>query len=159
VLITGGTGSGGRALDEVEIFLLGMQQFYSWGRMKRPRVNHTMIVLDATHFLIIGGSSNGKALGEVELFNAATATSVLLPVRLHAPRENFAAVLCPNGSVLVAGGTDPAGSTPGRTPELLTATGSTPLRQLNTLYDQVTAQPLPGGRMIVFGLQSLHQFP
>jgi len=160
VLITGGTDLfSGQALDEVEIFLLGTRRFHTWGRLKRARTGHAMVAVDATHFLVIGGSSGGRAIADVELFDAATATSVVLPVRLHAPRENFAAVLRPDGSVLVAGGTDPAGSTPGRTPELLTAAGSTPLRQLRTLYGQVTALPLPGGRMIVFGLQTVHQFP
>ena len=159
VLITGGIGHQGLAIPEAEIFLLGTRQFYPWGRMNRARTNHAMVALDATRFLIIGGSSGGQAFGDVELFDAATATSVTLPFRLHAPREDFAAVLRPDGSVLIAGGQDLASSTPGRTPELLTTTGSIPLRQLSAHYDQVTAQPLPGGRMVVFGLQTTHHFP
>ena len=159
VLITGGEDENGDELDEVEIFLLGTRQFHSWGRLNRGRRNHTVVALDATRFLVIGGRSKGQVLGDIELFDAATATSVTLPFGLHLPRENFEAVLRPDGSVLVAGGEDPAGFHPSRTPELLTATGSIPLRPLGAQYHKVTAQALPGGRMIVFGLQTTHHFP
>jgi hypothetical protein len=158
VLITGGQDAQYVTLDHAELFLLATRQFYDWGRTVHPRSGHAMIRLDATHALILGGGTTAAAAREIEVFSGLTRTAHLLPppFRMHLPRSGFEAVMRPDGSIVVAGSLYFTYPNPGRTPELLTAAGSTLLRPMAEPGEYVGLHPLPNGGVLALGQSRDH---
>ncbi|MBN2491423.1 MAG: hypothetical protein JXQ29_11300 [Planctomycetes bacterium] len=158
VLITGGQDAQYSDQDHAELFLLATRQFYDWGRMVRPRAGHAMTALDATHALVLGGGSTPDMCREIEVFSGLGRTAQLLPppLRLHLPRSHFEVATQPDGSVVVAGSLYAIHPNPGRTPEWLTAAGSTLLRPMAEPSEYVVLHPLLGGGVLALGLSRVH---
>jgi Galactose oxidase, central domain len=80
--------------------------FTAVGNMTTARANHIAVLLPNGKVLIAGGEINGfptQALTSAELYDPSTRT--FTPTgNMNAPRDRPAAVLLPNGKVLVAGG-------------------------------------------------------
>jgi hypothetical protein len=153
VLITGGQDAQYAMLDHAELFLLATRQFYDWGRTVRPRSGHVMLPLGATHALILGGGTTLDECREIEVFSGLDQKAYLLPppYRLHQPRSGFEAVARPDGSIVVAGSLYFTYPNPGRTPELLTAAGSTLLRPVAEPDEYVMLHPLQNGGVLALG--------
>lgn len=142
VLITGGGDlRQNTVFDDVETFLLGARAFFPWGRMTAARAEHAMVALDATHALVVGGTTDGRtAHGHIELFMGLSRQAVSLPFGLRLPRKSPVLVPLSGGYWLVAGGSGP--DLPGRVPEVLSPSGSTPLRPMDTPDAHVDVVPL-----------------
>lgn len=84
--------------------------------LRKPRINGHGVILPDKTVLIFGGHDKFKWWGtargcqpsiESELYNPATNSTTQMADLNHPRRYHSAAVLLPNGSVLVAGGADP----------------------------------------------------
>ena len=153
VLITGGQDAQYATLDHAELFLLATRQFYDWGRMVRPRTGHVMLPAGATDALILGGGTTVSEACEIEVFSGLLRTAQVLPppYRLHQPRSGFEATVRPDGSIVVAGSLYFTYPNPGRTPELLTASGSILLRPMAEPDEYVMLHPLLNGGVLALG--------
>lgn len=90
-------------------------------------------------------------LSSVEIYDPVANTWTVLPA-MGRPRRDHTASLLPDGSVLVAGGTDISG-VPTNQAELLDshAVGWQPLQPMRTRRRAHTAAALPNGRVVVAG--------
>jgi WD40 repeat protein len=136
LLITGGLGENGHALDAAEVYHHGT--FVSIGRMTTPRRGHTATLLRSGKVLIAGGDDHqGRRLSSAELFDPSTATfsptGGMIIARITEHTSN--AVLLEDGRVLIAGGY--GGNT--QPPQLSSA----------EIYDPEKAAFQPAGSMVV----------
>ncbi len=116
ILITGGYDSNGVPQSSAEIFDLSTQKFtLLTSSMATPRAEQTAILFSsgplAGKVLIAGGccDSNNRALSTAELYDPATQTFTPTGT-MPAAALGQAAALLPNGTVLLAGGTNAPGS-------------------------------------------------
>lgn len=134
VLVCGGLGEGGTALNKAEFFnpnARAFGHFSSVGNMKAARAYHTATILMNGKVLVAGGiDDSNTALASAEIFDPATNTFTATG-SMTAPRWMHSATLLPNGKVLIAGGTsvNPAVSSG--------IEGNAPLASAE-LYDPVT---------------------
>jgi len=156
VLITGGMGPNQAVHDDAELFLLSTRKFYPWGRMTRPRYGHAMVALDPVHALIMSGGDSLGARTCMELFAGLQLRSCPLPHRLHFGRIKFNPVMLSDGSLLVAGGFFDAPAQPGRTPEVVSASGVTLLRPIGEQQPTMEIQALHGGMALAIGYSTTH---
>jgi len=155
VLITGGVDPAWQSGADAEVFVLATGRFYAWGSMARPRHNHAMIALDATHLLILGGGA-GSDQRDLELFSAVARRSWRLPLQLHRPRAAIHPVVLADGSILVAGGEALPSGDFRRTPEILTASGSTLLRPIPEMSGSLVLQGTASGGAIAIGAAGVY---
>ncbi len=109
VVILGGTG-GDRGAEKpiaaVEVYDPETRQFSVQGRLKRPRHDHSAVLLDDGRVLVVGGMDwSGERPGPVaaiEIYDPATQRSTRVG-RLRQPRWDHDAFLLPDGRVLVIG--------------------------------------------------------
>jgi hypothetical protein len=111
VLITGGMVENGVFLNSAELFDPGKGTFVSTASMQSRRVGHSATLLPNGKVLIAGGLAGRKFEGgpgvvaTTEIYDPATGRFTAGP-SMSTPRTAHAAVLLPNGKVLMAGGTD-----------------------------------------------------
>jgi hypothetical protein len=103
VLITGGYGLTGGAVDTAELFDPATGTFTAIGIMNAARYGHTATLLGDGTVLVAGGYGAG-ALATAELFDPVT-TTFQTTGPLHVARYSHTATLLPSGRVLFAGGT------------------------------------------------------
>lgn len=151
VLVTGGSDGNGRHRRDAELFLLPARKFFPWGGLTTPRAGHAMVRLDASHALVLGGGPTSQGSADLEVFDAFTGKSVLLPLRMAVARYRFGVVTLADGSLLIAGGNSYAAALPGRTPEIVTVFGSTVLRPIPEFSPLIELQALASGGVIAIG--------
>ncbi len=103
VLITGGYGLTGAAVDTAELFNPATGTFTAIGLMNAARYSHTATLLGDGTVLVAGGYGAG-ALASADLFDPVT-TTFQTTGPLNAARYAHTATLLPSGRVLLAGGT------------------------------------------------------
>ncbi|MEU5261522.1 kelch repeat-containing protein [Amycolatopsis sp. NPDC021455] len=116
VLVAGGADAGGAALSTAAT--LGTDGTWTpTGTMRSPRRLHTLTRLPDGTVLAAGGlggsSPTGPGLGTAEIYHPDSNQWTFTTVPMITPRWGHSAVLLPDGSVLVAGGSAarPGGST------------------------------------------------
>jgi hypothetical protein len=109
VLIAGGMVENGVFLNSAELFDPAKGTFIAAANMQSRRVEHSATLLPNGKVLIAGGLAGRASEGgpgvtaTTEIFNPATGRFAPGP-SMKTPRTGHAAVLLPNGKVLVAGG-------------------------------------------------------
>lgn len=107
VLVAGGTHNG-VAVGTAELYNPASGTWTITGNLKTGRWAHTATLLPSGQVLIAGGDdgaqlNGGTTLTTAELYNPITG-SWTLTGSMNSPHANHAAMLLPNGKVLVAGG-------------------------------------------------------
>lgn len=148
VLITGGRDGSAKPLDTAEVFLPATRQFYAWGKLRHARYDHAALAVDPFRVVLIGGVDAAGSRRDLELFDGIARTSTSLPVRMHVGRSRIRPVVQPGGSILLAGGVYDLG---GRTPEILSAAGSTLLRPIPEEAFSVEVLAPAGGSVFALG--------
>ena len=113
VVIFGGVGVDGHLVADSEVYVPTTQTFTSLPTLPLTvRAHHTATLLTDGQVLIAGGiASNGEILNTAELWDFRTPqSSLLVPHSLTSARRDQTAVLLPNGTVLLWGGTDQTGA-------------------------------------------------
>ncbi len=129
--------------------------FGACGRLQVARTHASMLALGSRYVLIVGGFGSRGRRADMELFDVATCTSRLLPMRLFHPRVQAVLARRPNGDVIVCGGE----ASRLATPEVVRLSGVAPMR---TLYDPLR---LPirytsdGSTVLAVGNGFLHVLP
>ena len=112
VLIAGGMESNGVFLDTTERYDPVRGRFLAAARMATRRVSHTATLLPDGKVLIAGGLEGryredgqwkGRAVASAELYDHSTG-SFTPTGAMTVPRNSHAAVLLPDGKVLIVGG-------------------------------------------------------
>jgi hypothetical protein len=109
VVILGGTSGGfgaGKPIAEVEIYDPDLQQFSVAGRLKRPRQDHSAVLLDDGRVLALGGmdwsGDEPGPISAIEAYDPVTQRSTRIG-RLRQPRWDHDAFQLPDGRVLIVG--------------------------------------------------------
>jgi len=116
LLIAGGVGAEGFALDTAEVFNFSSMRFENLAgeegkteKMLCARAVHGAVALDESRVLIVGGYSGDEATGEptscVEIFDPNAAEPFNSAADLLQARSGFAISTLQDGRVLVCGGT------------------------------------------------------
>ena len=112
VLVAGGVGANGQAVESIELFDPETQTFTLLVVSGlTARVYHTATLLTDGGVLFAGGlSSDGNTLGKVERWDFRSRTATRLPGMLRTARYGHTATLLPNGDALLWGGIDKKGA-------------------------------------------------
>jgi hypothetical protein len=166
VLLCGGQGSGGEALDTCEVFtppttLLNPMTYdtasfgLTEGRMSAGRIGHTATILpDTNEVLLVGGGDVETDIVNADLYDVTDGVvrPTGLPVRA---RRQHAAAFLGGGRVLIAGGeTYSGGLTPTADAEVYERSNGifTPLAdEMSTARVGAAAIPLVGGDVLIVG--------
>ncbi len=118
VLITGGFSISSNVTDSAEVFNTNLELFSELNnRMDVARASHTATLLNDGTVLITGGLIPGPSAGTVlstntaEIFNPSTLTFTPVANDMTTDRYDHAALLLPDGRVLITGGSVLIGST------------------------------------------------
>ncbi|MHC4473600.1 MAG: Kelch repeat-containing protein, partial [Planctomycetota bacterium] len=116
VLVVGGTGASGSAIDSAEIYdpEADPPSFSAVGSsLGSARTNHVAVRLRSGSVLIAGGEDeNGNRLDTAEIFDRASETFVpVVGSSMSGTRTDARALMLPDGRVLIAGGSVGAGTT------------------------------------------------
>lgn len=159
VLLVGGVGAGWTFLASAELYDPETGSFAPTGSMRLPRESHVALRVDDGRVLVVGGHRGRRAA--IELYTSAElydpATGAFGPAGdMAVRRHKHDAVLLPDGSVLITGGTDER-DYEGRydsaeTFDPLTGTASRvgPMR-LPRYKHEGTSVVLPDGRVLLAG--------
>ena len=122
LLIAGGDDGGGRLdaiTDTVELYDPSTGRWEPADIMGRQRTQHAAVLLNDGRALLVGGAGvvqakideqqKDQSLIETDLFDP-TSGSWSFAADISTPRDNIAATLMPDGSVLIAGGDDGSGT-------------------------------------------------
>jgi hypothetical protein len=156
VLIAGGFNRSDGALSSAERYDPATGQFTATGGMAGPRIQTLAVVrLADGRVLIAGGGNDSGPLASAEIYDPVSGTFSATG-DLPEPRDGHAAVLLPDGKVLVVGGSDGglSGFPDYRAAAALydPATGQfTSTGSLAYPRDQSRASLLPDGRVLVAG--------
>ena len=108
-MILGGVSGGdeaGKPVAEVEVYDPETQQFSVQGRLRKPRQDHSAILLDDGRILVVGGMdwSGGEPgpVSAIEAYDPAGQRSTKVG-RLRQPRWDHDAFLLPDGRILIIG--------------------------------------------------------
>ena len=108
ILVAGGTTTGKQVVASAEIYDPGTGQFTSTGSLLTTRRKHAGAVLSDGTVLIMGGTTDrtdSTVLQSAESFDPATGR-FQASAAMRSPRFKFTAVSLPDGSILVAGGSE-----------------------------------------------------
>ncbi len=108
ILVAGGTTTGKQVVASAEIYDPGTGQFISTGSLLTTRRKHAGAVLSDGTVLIMGGTTDrtdSTVLQSAESFDPATGR-FQASAAMRSPRFKFTAVSLPDGSILVAGGSE-----------------------------------------------------
>lgn len=112
VFIAGGMITNGEFLADCELYDPATRKFWTVDKMSARRVSHTATLLPNGKVLIAGGIESryfseahwtGRVIATAELFDPATGT-FRRTGSMAVARSSHAAVLLPNGKVLIVGG-------------------------------------------------------
>jgi hypothetical protein len=149
VLIAGGNSGEDGVLDRAEIYNVTTGTFMPTGAMRMVRHKHAAVLLQNGNVLVIGGSNHLDWNGQytsTEVYQVTTGTFVAA-ARLNSERFKLvdAAVLLPNGNVLVGGGN--------RQLELFEAQSQSFIRsrQLDNHYYAAVLTLLQNGNVLITG--------
>jgi hypothetical protein len=114
VLFAGGISAGFTVTSTAELYNPSTELFDPTGGMSHPRAGHVAVRLGDGRVLVAGGWYEAGA----ETFNADVTAEIFDPATqtftevgsMETPRADAAALLLPDGRVLVTGGTRPAGA-------------------------------------------------
>lgn len=113
VLVTGGIGSAGAPIADVEFYRPGFGNFSTAASMSTARAYHTATLLQNGTVLITGGfNENNAVLAHAELYHPETDTFSATG-SMTVPRAYHTATPLPDGTVLIAGGSSSADLTTG----------------------------------------------
>jgi hypothetical protein len=104
VVVAGGVGTDGAALDSFEVFDPEWGVFSSPGLLSAARTKHAAAVADATKVLVAGGRNANGALSTGDIVDVMSGT--VSTVMLNAPRTGASATALLDGRILVVGGSD-----------------------------------------------------
>lgn len=107
VLVSGGHGPAGPALNSVEIYDPETGSWKNAAPMSRPRLGHRLALLHDGTVLAAGGFDGTEKLGDAEVYDpVADVWSAVGP--MHAARMHPMLILLRDGKALIAGGSDEA---------------------------------------------------
>jgi hypothetical protein len=163
VLIAGGEGTGGTALQSTEIYNFSTKTFIAGGMLATARVGHAAVALSNGDVLLFGGGTNYQlngvgvsSIASAEISTDSGTTFALTMNSMGTARFGLSASLLSNGTVLLAGGSDGTNvltSTeifnPTATPSSGTFAAGT--GTLNTARFAHTATLLPDGITLIAG--------
>ena len=158
VLIVGGSGPTAGSIAEVELYDPASGQFSVVASLAMPRAHHTATHLPqattgSDEILIVGGTGLSGTTTSVEILtynNATRAVSVRAAPALAAARQDHAATLLADGSVLITGGSD-RNNQPVAVVEHWIGTGFSPAGVLNHPRMSHFATLLPTGQVLIAG--------
>jgi hypothetical protein len=104
VVVAGGVGTDGAALDSFEVFDPEWGVFSSPGLLSAARTEHAAAAAGATRVLVGGGRNANGVLSTADIVDVASGTVSTL--MLNAPRTGATATALLDGRILVAGGSD-----------------------------------------------------
>src|SRR6059036_963672 len=104
VLVAGGIGGGGTAIDSAEIYDPVANTWTVTGSLKVARSGHTASLLPDGTVLIAGGDNAGVAQSSLEVFDPTAGAFTTATGTLSSPRESHAAAVLQGGRVLIVGG-------------------------------------------------------
>ena len=161
VLITGGVSAEqipSPVLNTAYLYNPGTQSFTTLPTtLRTTRDNHTATLLPTGLVLIAGGQvtdNGGDGNNTAELYDPVTRSFTLLASRMVSPRGGHAAVLLPNGKVLLAGGFNRGTGTLVSDAELFdpfTRTFSAVTGRMVLVSQSMTATLLPNGKVLLAG--------
>jgi Galactose oxidase, central domain len=144
ILVTGGYGPDGRAVAEAEILDGG--RWTPAGRLRTARGKHAAVRLTDGSVIVIGGSRDPETRERLASTEVHVGTAFVPGPRLRTPRYKIpaAAVLLPDGRVLVAGDGTP--------PEILDVDGGrSRFAEGASVGAFATATALAGGDVLLVG--------
>ncbi|HEV8550413.1 MAG TPA: kelch repeat-containing protein [Polyangiaceae bacterium] len=146
VLVAGGRGKDGSALDTAELYNPSTRSWATTSSLGSARADYTLTLRPNGQALAAGGRDrNGDVLGSSETYDATTGTWSA-GADLAAPRADHRAIVLTSGDVLIAGGTT-------ATAEKLSNATST-WSSAGTLISAAsghTLNLLPNGRVLLIG--------
>ena len=166
ILVCGGVGTGGEALDTCELFrapteprdanTFGTASFALVGtRMSQGRLGHTATLIDGGEVLLLGGGDIENAQGAADLFVPDPADPRLRPTAVpDRARRHHAAVHLGAGRVLVVGGEVFAGGlAPSASAELYVRSTQSfqPLPDMESVRRQPAAFLMGDGNVVIAG--------
>jgi len=108
VLVAGGIGGGGTAIDSAELYDPVANTWTVTGSLKVARSGHTASLLPDGTVLIAGGDNAGVAQNSLEVFDPTAGVFTTATGALSSPRDSHAAAVLQDGRVLIVGGFDGA---------------------------------------------------
>jgi hypothetical protein len=106
VLMTGGFGTNGEAIDSVQVFKPEKNQMESLVSLTDKIAGHSATLLSNGKVLLAGGSGNRGATNHVVLYDPTGSGSLVSLGDLQVKRSFHQASLLPNGKLLISGGVD-----------------------------------------------------
>src|SRR5438094_3259468 len=104
VLVAGGIGGSGTAIDSAEIYDPVANTWTLTGALKAARSGHTASLLADGAALIAGGDNAGVAQNSLEVFDPTAGAFTTATGALSSPRESHAGAVLQDGRVLIVGG-------------------------------------------------------
>jgi hypothetical protein len=158
VLIAGGRSDANGFLGSAEIFDPATETFTATGSMAVPREYATAVTLGDGRVLIAGGrKENNKSLASAEVFDPSTEEFSPVSGAMTVARHSAAGGLLPGGSVLLAGGDEPAAPS---VPEVFDPTTES-FESTGTALPESSygpGAPLADGSILDVGLKQLFRY-
>src|SRR5436190_8999565 len=104
VVVVGGVGGGGTAIDSAELYDPVANTWTVTGSLKAARSGHTASLLVDGTVLIAGGDNAGVAQNSLEVFDPTAGAFTTATGALSSPRESHAGTVLQDGRVLIVGG-------------------------------------------------------
>jgi hypothetical protein len=161
VFLCGGCDSDFNVTGACVVYDPRARRFTSCGRLQVARSNHTAVLLDDDHVLIIGGYDTNPSSGEVqsldslEVFDLKAGTSALVRTPLRVARYDHCSIKLADNRVLILGGVCWPKDLFTHSTEIFDPRTSTMVDGPNLIVGREGARTavMPSGRIAVFGGQ------